>query len=391
MKAPRGAAVTELALIVPVLVTIFFFGMYFSELVRAKLKLLEASRFAAWELTSYVLDDYGGAAVNRHERAFAEAQSKTVAEAGRRFADLDSVAQRPSSGFIAGYSGFTTTLENQSAPLEASFSPVPPRSMPLPPRDLTGNASQVHQLFGFNTRGKVQAEVSVKLDNRILPKNFLNDRRGFFVADQWGGRNLQSLTLRSRFTMIASGWNLPDGADAIMQKDEARGGRVAGLHRGDSTHALWLQVNRMAHLGVRQAETDLVGLKSIDVASFLLPHPYTSTFVVSHNYGLPNAIDRGCTSGRGNADPSHPEPSGMNNLWVASELDVPYRKCYDTVPFRDTSDYDESLSVQQYVNRGQHFMGCLNAQADDPSHAARSPWGRGDFNRRKIECGGQGP
>lgn len=386
----RGAAVTELALVAPLLVTILLFGLYFSELIRAKLKLLEAARFATFELTSHALDDYGGTAVNRHDRAFGEARDLTVTDSLQKFRDLDSVADRPAGGLIAGYSAFTTNLENQPVTLDATFSTVMARGMPLPPRTLDGTASQVHQLFGFNQKGKVQAEVTVRLDNRILPRNFLNDPRGFFKADQWGGSELQSVRLKSRFTMIASGWALPDGADAVMQKDESVGGRVAGLHRGSSTHGLWMQVNRMAHFGTRQAETDLVGLQSIDVASFLLPHPYSSTFVVSHNYGLPNALDRGCTSSPGNADPSHPAPSGMNNLHVASELDTPYRKCYDTAPFRDTAAYDDALYVQQYVNRGDHFMGCLNPQADDPSHAGRSPWGRGDLNRRKVDCGGAG-
>ncbi|MBL8956504.1 MAG: hypothetical protein JNK82_37360 [Myxococcaceae bacterium] len=175
-----------------------------------------------------------------------------------------------------------------------------------------------------------------------------------------------------------------------MQKDEGQGGRVAGLHRGSSRHGLWQQVDRMAHLGVRQAESDLVGLQAVDVASFVLPHPYSSTFVVAHNYGLPTPLDRQCNSAPGNADPSHPEPAGMNNLHVASELDTPYRKCYDTAPFRDTAAYDESLYIRQYQNRGQNFMGCINAEADDPAHAGRSPFTAFDLNRRKIECGGEG-
>jgi len=380
----RGAATLELALVVPLLITMTLFGMFFSELVRAKLKLLEASRFTVFEMTSYVLDDYGSA---QHGRAFNEARGRTITDSLQKFRDLDSVADRGNTGLIAGFSGFQAQLENQRVDMVGTFSTVQGGGMPLPPVTLNGTASEVHRLFGFNQLGKLQADVSVRLDNRFLPRDFLNDPRGFFQADQWGGSNLQSILLRSRFTMIASGWQLADGADAVMEKDENAGGRVAGLHRGSSTHGMWMQVNRMAHLGARQAESDLVGLQAIDVASFILPHPYSSTFVTAHNYGLPNPLDRQCNSGRGTNDPSHPEPSGMNNLDVYSEIDTPFRKCYDTVPFRDTAGYAESLYIRQYSNRGSHFMGCINEQADDPTHGGPSPYLAYDLNRSKVDCG----
>ncbi|MBL8949308.1 MAG: pilus assembly protein, partial [Myxococcaceae bacterium] len=201
----------------PLLITMTLFGMFFSELVRAKLKLLEASRFAVWEMTSYVLDDYGNA---QHGAAFNEARGHTLSDSRTKFRDLDSVADRGNTGLIAGFSGFDARLENNRVELTGTFSTVQGRDMPLPPRTLGGTASEVHRLFGFNQTGRVQADVTVRLDNRILPRDFLNDDRSFFKADQWGGSNLQSILLRSRYTMIASGWHLADGADAIMQKDE---------------------------------------------------------------------------------------------------------------------------------------------------------------------------
>src|SRR5689334_18033001 len=113
----RGTALTEFALIVPILITIMLFGMFFSELVRAKLKLLEAARFAAWEMTSHTLDDYGSTSANRNDRAFNSAMSDSLAETNKRFSDLDSVAVRPAGGLIAGYSAVTATMKNLDAPL----------------------------------------------------------------------------------------------------------------------------------------------------------------------------------------------------------------------------------------------------------------------------------
>lgn len=383
----RGQAVTELALVLPILVTVMLFGLFFSELVRAKLKLLEAARFAAWEMTSHAIDDYGGDGKG-HDRAFASAMSDTVERTNRIYADLDSVIDRGTrGGLIAGYSGVTATMKNNPVVLDDGPVRVDlPDGLPEAPRRLSGSSSEAFRLFGFNQRGKVQVELTMRLDNRILPRNFLNDRAGFFSVDQWGGSNLQSIALKSRFTMIASGWSLPDGSDAVMREATDGEGAMAGVHRsGQSVHGLWKQVDRMTHLGKRPEEKELIGLKSIDVASFALPKPYNSSFVVSHNYGLPGAGTRGCDAAPGEADPSHPALAGMNNLLEASKLDHQWRKCYDTAPFRDQSSYDDSMSIKQFKARGQWFMGCQLPQADDASFPDQTRLKK-DYNRRKVSC-----
>ena len=70
----------EFALIVPVLVMILLFSMYLTELVRAKLKLQEFSRYVVLEMTSYTLSDFANA---KHEEAFADAQ-REIDGGGRR-------------------------------------------------------------------------------------------------------------------------------------------------------------------------------------------------------------------------------------------------------------------------------------------------------------------
>jgi hypothetical protein len=383
---PRGQAVIEMALVLPLLVTVFLFGMFFTELIRAKLKLLEAARFAGFEMTSHVLDDYGGSRADRHDRAFDEAMQDTVTRTTELYADLDSITARPAGGLVAGYSGVSATLENKPVVIEGQVRVELADGLPMPLGRLSGSSTEAFKLFDFDQKGRVQVELAMRLDNRLLPRSFLDGRGGPFKVDQWGGRNLQAVALKSRFSLIASGWALPDGSDAQMQIGTDGLGAVAGVHpSGKSMHGLWLQVDRMTHLRARPEDTELLGLKSINAASFILPKPYHSTYVVSHNYGLPNGDGRGCDSRPGETDPAHPAPSGMNNLAQASELDHPWRKCYDTAPFRDQSKYDASMSVQQFKRRGSHFMGCIAPQADDASFPDSTRL-RGDLNRRKVPC-----
>src|SRR5262249_26344793 len=86
-KLPWGTAMVELVLTLPIFVMALFFGLYLNDLIHAKLKIQEASRYAAFEMTSYALTDY---ASGRHDEAFARAASKTREDVATRYASLDS-------------------------------------------------------------------------------------------------------------------------------------------------------------------------------------------------------------------------------------------------------------------------------------------------------------
>jgi hypothetical protein len=366
---PRGAAITELALILPVITCVLLFGLYFGELMRAKLKLLELSRYVTWELTSYTLTDYGQA---KHDQAFNEAWSKTKADASRRFKDLDSVDDRPSGNFIAGLNNLTLAMDNEPVKAIGNFSTQANGAVGGPFMAgllsvLNGSLDQLYQHFRFNTKGQAHATVSIELESRLVRQ--------------------QTLKLTSSCAMIATGWQLPDGADANMRG----GSSQAGMHDAGSIHGMWLQVNRMTHLGVTQDIEAVRGLQMLlNILRIFLPQPFTSTYVVAHNYGLADGDPRQCASGPGNHDVSHEAKDGLNNLGKDSDLDWPWRKCYDTAPFRDVAGYDtggdRSLYVKQFEERGAYFMGCKNPQADDPTFANNPPTSRGDRNTKKVDC-----
>jgi Flp pilus assembly protein TadG len=387
----RGQAITEFALVLPVLIVILLYSMYFTELVRAKLKLQEASRYVAWEMTSYTLDDYGK---EDHNKAFATARDSSVLDGKTKFADLDSIDTKPAGGFVAGYSNVTVKITNHDAPLITNpIAAVGGGNSFINNllSVLNGSADAAFNHFGFNTRGKVQVEVSMQLDNRLLPQHFLDENDGFFKADVFGGRNLQNLTMKNRFTLLASGWDLPDGADAEQHRS-GPGGPRSGVHRGGSDQGLYTQVSRMSLLGAPEKLGSIPGFNTImGLIGNFVPNPITATYVVSHNYFAARESgirDRDCDD-----DPSHGAQWGMNNLDGRTRRDGPgldyeKRKCFDTAPFRDTSRYDESQYRSIYMARGPYFMGCKKAQADNPSEGGPPEHSAKDKHNKKYNCEG---
>jgi hypothetical protein len=112
--------------------------------------------------------------------------------------------------------------------------------------------------------------------------------------------------------------------------------------------------------------------------NFFGPDPF-GTFVVAHNYGL-TQNDRDC-----DGNPGHPAPDGLNNLDRSSTIDYRRHKCFDTAPFRDRASYQKSQYIGMFQARGAFFMGCKNAQADDPTIAGQ-PLAPGDKNTKKVLC-----
>jgi hypothetical protein len=390
LRHSRGQAITEFALVLPVMIIILLYSMYFTELVRAKLKLQEASRYVAWEMTSYTLDDFGR---TDHDKAFQLAQEASVIDALAKYKDLDSIDDKPPGDFVAGYSNVKTTITQHDAP---------PITNPLPGVSgdnfisnllgvLSGSVSTAYRHFGFNTKGKIQVEVSMQLDNRILPRHFLDENGGFFKADVMGGRNLQNVTMKNRFTLLASGWDLPDGADA-RQHQTGSGGPRSGVHRGGSDQGIYTQVSRMSLLGAPEKLGSIPGFNQImGLIGNFVPNPISATYVVSHNYfsaGDSNIRDNGC-----DRDPSHGAQWGMNNLDSTSNndgpgLDYERRKCFDTAPFRDTSKYEDSQYREMFMARGAFFMGCKKSQADNPAEAGPPDHSGKDKHNKKYNCEG---
>ncbi|NTX01580.1 pilus assembly protein [Myxococcus sp. CA051A] len=379
----RGAATVEFALSVPLLVMILMFSMYLTELVRAKLKLQEMAHYAVWEMTSYTLSDFAKA---DHDAAFEDARQEAHKELIERFKDMDSVEPNgPAGSFIARYSSVQGTITNKEIPfLESGMLGNPGStgeggslgsgviSM------LNRGAGAVLNGWGFNNKGWVESEVTMNFDNVIIPRSYLDENSGpggFFKSDTTGGHDLSSLPMRSKFSMYANGWHMPDGGDAIVRD------RRAGNHRGGSDpHGMHAQVERMVFLGLTKALDGAVG-GVLDFLGSILPN-FFGTYVVARNYGIDPQQKGDCNGLTGYDGPAS---SGLHAMRGLLDHDRP--DCFDTAPFRDEMTYGDSNYIKLFLARGPHFMGCKKAMADDPSDPdATQEATNKDEQDNKIRC-----
>jgi hypothetical protein len=344
-------------MIIPLLGVLLFFGLHFTELIHAKLKLQEVTRYAAFEMTSHPLTNYSS---GDHDRAFARAAQKTREDVLARYQALDSAERASAIAGGRGFENFGVRLENRTVNLSGDSLPNSEGEGggwlgPVLDR-LSGTVSAATERLGFNSRGAVEAEASVTFRGRLLPLGYT------YLLQARGGPDLDRFALTSRYTLIASGWHLPDGRDAIV------GRHRAGVYRGDERPTvLYQQVSRMTFLGAKERFRQLPGLSTaLRALRGVAPDP-TGTFVVSHNYGLVVPADqRGCRYLQGYPPAAR---SGLNNLRAASEVDFDRPTCFDTAPFRDHAEYESSLYVRIFEARGRWFLGCKNAAADNPAEA----------------------
>jgi hypothetical protein len=381
-QSRRGAATVEFALVVPLLVSILMFSMFLSDILRAKLKLQEATRYVAWELTSYTLSDYGEA---NHDGAFDVAMKASKDEATERYKDLDSI--EPDGGrasMMLRADPVAVNITNQTV-AGVDLSRVFPGGSGGAGEEASAAVGKTLNFFlnhfAFNTKGQVQVEITSKLAAYMLPRRYLQkDSKGFYSVDNWGGRDLSNMPIRNRFTLIANGWHLPDGGNALVK------GKRAGVHDGGSEHGMFRQVGRMKFLGVTNYLSK-VGLDKIStVTNFFLPD-FLGTFVVAHNY-TPSQSARGCNSDKHGAQEGlqNLDKRGLPGLDERNGSDDDLQRCFDTAPFRDTAAYDSSLYRGIFQARGENFMGCKNQMADMPNTPALDPKLNKDKNKNKITC-----
>jgi len=356
-RPATGATTVELALLLPLFALLLFWGLFFTELLHAKLALLEATRFAAWEMTAHVLTDFGS---GEHARTFARARQAVLADGRARYADLDSIAQGPGGGFAVETRGFDLDLASERV---ATVDP------PLPSPEgrggfagrvagaAGGGLSKLLGAWGFDRDGQVRATASVRIHPRLLP--------------------LEWRQLEHSFHLVASGWDLKDGGDAVMRDHRA------GAHTsGDLPTGLYRQVDRMKFLGLAHALDDVPGVGGALGFFHDLGLPaFAGTFVVAHNYAG-REPDRGCFANP--LQTPNPSPGGLNNVARGALLDWSLPRCFDTAPFRDVNNYADSRYVQLFRARGPNFMGCPNAQADDPTSVRLA--NPGDQSQDRTAC-----
>lgn len=338
----RGTAMVEMAVLLPVFVALISFSLFFLELIRTRLRLLEVGRYAAWTLSAYPIADFQ---TGRHQEAF----SRGVAAVRR-----DTLNRHLAQGW--GNGGFAAPRENLDVELKNSETPDTQPRLSFSSSDAKGLGSALFSTLGDGTRpllrrfhldtaDLVTATASVDVLNRLFPG-----------SSQW----LQRLPIKSRFALRIADWHLSEGEDAMMRFRRDEQGNRAG------PSAFYAQVQRMTLFGLKDRLTQLPGISTAFQLVGGAGFDPTMTYLASRNYRPPanSAEDRDCDYLR-----EYPETArhGMSNLRKAGPMDSDRPSCFDTAPFRDQARYQDSLYIKLFESRGPWFMGCKRAQADSLS------------------------
>ena len=358
-RGEKGQALTEFALVVPIIVMILLFSIWFTELVTIKLKVQEAARYVAYETTSYAMHDYSKGPSSLSGLAN-KAMNGATKEAVRRYADLDSTTTSSlgSRIFSAKWTRPVIFAVNQqeeavyggaivnfifgiAAAVIDLFSAMQFKNgnvvaMALVALGKDWGGARTARMFGssewgFNRSGYITATVSTYVTNKwfnrgvgsmILP-NF-----GVFLMDSHG--------------VLADSWRLNKGGDVYGNTTRP------GAGKADKT-AFWKQVDRIYFVNKRTRSVGkgiinvFKGIMMIALATSLTTSPslgqgdFMKTAVVSKNY-------------KGNAK------SGQ----VEIKQDRGATKTYDSAPVCASCSGGESLKPygESLKGRGKNFMGC---------------------------------
>jgi len=370
-RREEGQALTEFAIVVPIIVMVLLFAVWFSELVTIKLKTQEAARYAAWELTSYKLHDY-----HRGKTALSGLSSQAIAsvaqETAQRYADLDSTSTMSmgSSIFAASWTppvvvtvdgqeeaiyggAIVNFIFNIAAGIIDIFSALSFKNgnyvaMALVALGKDWGGARTARMFGssewgFNRAGFMQSYVYTIVTNNFMNwgVQWQNSSKGAYVKSPF------FVMFQEKYSLITDSWNLYQGSD--VYGDTTR----PGAGQANKT-AFWKQVDRIYFVnkrtrGVGKGFVNLFRLlMSLSVAlTFNPPSPpgpgmndFMQTAVVSKNY-------RDASSGK-----------------ITISQDRGATKKYDSTPVcggkgsqcpggDSLKPYGETLEA-----RGEFFMGC---------------------------------
>ncbi|MBM65919.1 MAG: hypothetical protein CMH55_06775 [Myxococcales bacterium] len=299
-----GAALTEFAVMAPVIIVLLFFAWYFVDLVQLKLDTQEMARMVTWDAINRPMHDYDE---GQHDGVIDQAAAGSVDAVRRMYANLD--ATRNGNEMPRDF-----TIERRIEAVEAEVADGPAANNPL-----------IDQ--AFPSRGEMQTRVQTSalgIDD-FFPHNFLVGRR---FNDNPFAPMRRVLRFEENYRLLAGSWRLHDGRDVRPGEGDARFtkqvGRVAfGGDMADTVQSFGQLFAALAALV--GADTNPMEVQ-----------------VASLNYGM-------AAFGRGEG----PE-SGRIEQSVSGG-----QSRFDTAPMR-TDDEDGSGSVygRTLQARGEHYMGC---------------------------------
>jgi hypothetical protein len=360
---------------VPIIVLVLWFAIYFWEVIQVRLKLQEAARFAVWEFTSYPLHDYDGETGSRFDDFEEEVADLTM----DLYEDLDSSDGASGAGggeanyFLAtGWELERVRLRDSEPPdltgdwmvelgldvlltleawIESMLTSITNIYASGPVLWATRNVSSIDRRWGFNDQGWVSVDVRARVNNLMVPERF----RGITSLEFENGRWVRdSLRLTEHSALLADSWRLNDGRD--VRHGDTSGGfyeqvnRIYLLDRDEATAAI-------AAIGVLRAACYVAPMSSLLLAPQDTPDAADPVVVsLNHHVGEDGRITLQVEDGRSTFD--------------TAPLTVPHQGegGDDSTPYQDTLD-----------NRGEYFMGCeepMNAACGD-GMGTENPFGDG--------------
>ncbi len=350
LRSRRAQALTEFAIVAPVMVTCLLFAMYFYEVIQVKLKTQEIARFAAWEFTAHPLHDYRTGKTN----GFSGAKGEIRADVLVKYANLKSgTLGVQSKAFAVGWLPPLVTMRDQGEPRIPGGSLVNQiftfagyaidflsvqgmsYSNPVLLAMMAGYYGEKYTWFGagynrfnppgkwkFNKKGYPKVRVRLRFNNLLINRKFM---QSWFGPGHFLGRRR---TFRETATVVADSWRLNYGDDIKGKVDRSK--------------AYFKQVDRMAFVtpsirnGMKlwttfiQAASGFIALLAMHPPLTMNP---TETALVSIAYK-----DQDPHSGQIEVKEDH--------------QDGPQK--YDTMPM----NYKDSELVKALKMRKNNFMGC---------------------------------
>lgn len=157
LKGERGTSVTETALLLPIILMILYFAIFFWDVSKKRIKSLEVARFAAWEQTAY--------------QNVLKSASAIASDTQKRYQDLDGTTPTgaPANGQIDfNKATLTVQVSNQSS--------VDDREIPgmggLVSKAVGSTLKPIFKSLVGDARMNTMsvAQVTLRVENRVVPK-----------------------------------------------------------------------------------------------------------------------------------------------------------------------------------------------------------------------------
>ena len=374
-----GQALVEFAIVVPLIVMVFMFSMWFTELVQIKLKVQEAARYAAWEGTAYQLHDYDkgpSSLTSLAGKATMAISSDTIL----RYSNMNSADNTPTfrvmsaswtpplafvtnqqeeaipgGGVVNFIFGLAATVFDLISALSFKNGNIVAMSLVAMGKDYGG--ARGDRIFGsaqwgFNKRGYMKSMVST------------------WVTNQWFNRGVGSMVLPNMGVMLteshavlADSWRLGKGESVYGDKTRPGAGNA-------NKTAYWKQVDRMYFVNSRTrsvAKGWVNFFRSMEAAAV----GFTMSGATPMNLGTGDFVQTSVVS-KSYTDTT----SGQVDI----VQDRGATKKYDTAPVCAScsggdilKDYGKTLK-----DRGSNFMGCtkqMSLGCPSSSLAGDNPFG----------------